>query len=98
MDYLLKFTSKAAAENALFTELTETIDGVIETALRPKYTAVDVIGTIYKATGNFTTVNGLNIPEMVAVTGYHANVRHNDEAPELDQYIVEVNTPARVWA
>lgn len=82
----------------LFTELTETIDGAIETVLRPKYTAVDVIGTIYKATGTFTTVNGFNAPEMVAVTGYHANVRHNEEAPELEQYVVEVNTLARVWA
>ncbi len=98
MDYLLKFTSKTVADLVLFTKETVTIDGVIETTLHPKYTAVDVIGTIYKPTGTFTVVDGVDIPEMVAVTGYHANVRHGKEAPELDQYVVAVNTPSRVWA
>ena len=98
MDYLLKFTSKAAAEKVLFTKETVTVDGVAETTLLPKYAAIDVIGTIYKPTGNFTTVDEVRVPEMVAVAGYHANVRHNEEAPELDAFVVAVNTPARVWA
>jgi len=98
MDYFLKFTSKTAAENVLFAKDTILVDGVAETALRPKYTAIDVIGTIYKPTGNFTTVDEVRVPEMAAVAGYHANVRHNEEAPELDSYVIQVATPARVWA
>lgn len=98
MDYFLKFTSKAAAEKALFTKETVTMDGVSEVVMRPKYTAIDVIGTIYKPTGNITTVDDIQIPETVALTGYHVNVRHDAEAPELDQYAVVVATPARVWA
>jgi hypothetical protein len=98
MDYLLRFISKAAAEKALFIKETVTIDGEVETTLRPKYAAIDVIGTIYKATGTVTVVDGFDIPEMVAVAGYHANVRHDETATELEQYVVAVNTPARVWA
>lgn len=84
MDYTLKFTSKAAAEKALFDVETSMVDGVEQTILRPKYTAIDVIGTIYKPT--------------FEVSGYHVNVRHNETAPELDVFVVKVNSPERVWA
>jgi len=98
MDYFLKFTSKKAADAVLFAKDTILVDGVSEVVMRPKYTAIDVIGTICKPTGNFTTVNEVRIPEMSELTGYHVNVRHDAEAPELDQYVVVVATPARVWA
>jgi hypothetical protein len=98
MDYTLKFTSKAEAEKVLFKPETSTVDGVKEITLRPKYAAIDVIGTIYKPTGVMLKTAEGNIPEMVAVDGYHANVRHGEEAPELEPYVVIVATPARVWA
>ena len=98
MDYLLKFTSKAAAEKVLFTKETVTIDGVAETIMHPKYAAIDVIGTIYKPTGVILKTPDGDTPEMKAVSGYHANVRHTDNAPELDAFVVEVNSPSRVWA
>lgn len=98
MDYFLKFTSKKAADAVLFAKDTILVDGVSEVVMRPKYTAIDVIGTIYKPTGNYTTVDEVRVPDMAALTGYHANVRHDAEAPELDQYVVVVATPARVWA
>lgn len=50
----------------------------------PKYTYIDQIGVIYSSTG-------------ILVDGWHVNVRTKDLAPELDQFVVEVNTPARVW-
>jgi len=34
----------------------------------------------------------------VIYKGWHVNVRHTDEAPELDAYKVEVKTPSRMWA
>jgi hypothetical protein len=98
MDYFLKFTSQKAADAVLFAKDTILVDGVSEVVMRPKYTAIDVIGTIYKPTGNITTVDDVRTPEMAAVTGYHVNVRHDAEAPELDSYVIQVATPSRVWA
>jgi hypothetical protein len=94
MDYHLKFTSQAAAETVLFTA--ETVGE--ETFLRPNYAAVDMIGTIYKPTGVILETLDGDTPEMEAVSGYHANVRHTSEAPELDAFVVAVNSPSRVWA
>jgi hypothetical protein len=87
MDYYLK----AASEAALMTAL-EAIGAVksyavknqqgetIETryAAAPGYN-LDVIGTVYKPTGNFIqqTVDGrtTEVAEMAAVPGFHANLR-----------------------
>ena len=64
----------------------------------PKYAAVDVVGTIYKPTGKMLKAPEGPVPEMKAVPGWHVNVRHTAEAPELDAYKVEVKTPSRAWA
>lgn len=37
------------------------------------------------------------IGAIEGATGYHANVRHGAEAPELDSWVVTPVTPARVW-
>jgi len=100
-DYFLKFTDEAEANAALFTEQTNVQDDVVETVLVPKYAAVDVVGTIYKPTGNVLPAedgSGEAVDEMAPIDGWHVNVRHTDEAPELDAYKVEVKTPARMWA
>jgi hypothetical protein len=94
MDYYLKFSSKAAAEKVLFTLETTTE----ETALRSNYDAVDVIGAIYAPTGVILKTPDGEVPEMKAISGYHANVRHAEEAPELAAFVVAVNSPIRVWA
>jgi hypothetical protein len=94
VDYYLKFASKTEAEKALFTSETTTE----ETVLRPKYAAVDVIGTIYSPTGVVLETPEGDMLEMKAVSGYHANVRHTEAAPELDAFVVVVNSPSRVWA
>lgn len=98
MDYYLKFSSKAEAEKVLFTSETVTEGDVVETVLRPNYAAVDVIGTIYAPTGVMLKTPEGDMPEMKAVSGYHANVRHTEAAPELDAFVVVVNSPSRVWA
>jgi hypothetical protein len=71
---------------------------VVETVLVPKYAAVDVVGVIYKPTGKTLKTPEGPVPEMKAVPGWHANVRHTEEAPELDAYKVDVKTPSRMWA
>jgi len=97
-DTFLKFTDEAEANAALFTEQTNVQDDVVETVLVPKYAAVDVVGVIYAPTGVMLTTDEGEVPEMNAVPGWHVNVRHTDEASELDAYKVEVKTPARMWA
>jgi len=100
-DMFLKFADEAEANAALFTEQTNVQDDVVETVLVPKYAAVDVVGVIYKPTGNVLPAedeSGEAVDEMAPIDGWHVNVRHTDEAPELDAYKVEVKTPSRMWA
>lgn len=93
-DYMLKFNTEAECKQALYTE--ETFNE--QTVLLPKYTAVDVIGTIYEPTGNMISTEYGDTPEMTPVAGWHANVRHDEPAPELEAYQVFPATPVRVWA
>ena len=97
-DYCLRFKDAAEADAVLFTEQTNVQGDVVETVKVPKYAAVDVIGTIYKPTGKLLQTDEGEVPEMAPVEGWHVNVRHTDEAPELDAYKVEVATPVRGWA
>lgn len=97
-DYFLKFADQAEADSVLFDEQTNVQGDVVEIVKVPKYAAVDVIGTIYKPTGNVLTTTEGPVDEMAPLEGWHVNVRHTDEAPELDAYKVEVATPARMWA
>jgi hypothetical protein len=100
-DYFLKFADEAEAEAVLFTEQTNVQDDVVETVLVPKYAAVDVIGTIYKPTGNVLPAedeSGEAVDEMAPLDGWHVNVRHNSEAPELEAFRVFPKNPQRGWA
>jgi hypothetical protein len=44
-----------------------------------------------------TNEEGMEYPEMEAIEGYHVNIRNYTEAPELEQYAVDVKTPSRIW-
>ena len=101
IDYHLKFTDQAEADAVLFTEQTNVQDDIVETVKVPRYAAVDVIGVIWKPTGKLLPAedgSGDALDEMAPVEGWHANVRHTADAPELDAYKVEVATPVRGWA
>jgi hypothetical protein len=97
-DYFLKFADEAEAQSALFTEQTNVQDDVVETVLVPKYAAIDVIGVIYKPTGEMIQTDEGEVPEMAPIDGWHVNVRHTAEAPELDAYKVAPKSPVRGWA
>ena len=87
MDYYLKAASEAALMTALeaagvvksYTVKNEAGD-VLETryATTPGYD-LDVVGTIMKPTGNMiqqtTGESTIEVPEMVALAGFHANLR-----------------------
>jgi hypothetical protein len=97
-DSFLKFKDADEANEVLFTEQTFAQDDVVETVLVPKYAAVDVIGTIYKPTGKMLTTPEGEVPEMAPLDGWHVNVRHTDETPELEAFRVFPVTPSRMWA
>jgi hypothetical protein len=97
-DFFLRFDTEAEANAALFTEQTNVQGDVVEVVLVPKYAAVDVVGTIYKPTGKMLTTPEGEVPEMAPLDGWHANVRHTGEAPELEAFRVFPATPSRMWA
>ena len=97
-DFMLRFADAQEADSVLFDEQTVVNDDVVETVKVPKYAAIDVIGTIYKPTGEMITTDEGEVPEMAPVDGWHANVRHTAEAPELAAFQVFPETPVRMWA
>ena len=66
--------------------------------------AIDVVGTLHEATGNtLTDEDGMEYPEMQAMTGWHVNIRltgdaMRDTVETLDtSHGVTPETPMRVW-
>jgi len=100
-DFYLRFDSPADADAVLFDEQTNVEGDTVETVKVPKYAAVDVLGQMYKATGQtIQTDDGENYytsDVMESIPGWHVNVRHNAEAPELEAYRVHPATPQRMW-
>jgi hypothetical protein len=106
-DYLLKFTDEAQANSVLYTKVpiawaeavsmdeppvaTEWID-------KPNYDNIDIIGIIYRPTGAVETVDGMEVPVMADVGGFHCNIRNFSPAPELEQYSVTPTNQYRTWA
>ena len=97
-DFFLKFKDADEANAALFTEQTNVDGDVVETVLVPKYAAVDVVGVLYAPTGKTIHNEELSYAEMAPLDGWHVNVRHTDEAPELEAFRVFPETPSRTWA
>lgn len=59
--------------------------------------SVDMIGIIYKPTGNILTNDEGFYFETSPVTGWHCNTR-GPMPPSLEPFTIVVNTPSRVWA
>ena len=97
-DFMLRFADAAEADAVLFDEQTNVQDDIVETVKVPKYAAIDVIGIIYKPTGKMLTTDEGEVPEMAPVEGWHVNVRHTADAPELEAYRVFPQSPVRGWA
>ena len=107
-DYLLKFADEAAANSVLFTKVptawSESVSMdeppvATEWMDKPNYDNIDIIGAIYKPTGAVTVnEDGMEVPVMADVGGYHVNVRNLSEASELDAYVVVPTNQYRTWA
>lgn len=79
-------------------------DAVIKTEKRSKFLNLDIIGDIYKPTGETTTVEGpdgeeMTVPVLEKLDGYHVNVRPVDgeDTSALTPYAVTPANPVRVW-
>lgn len=63
---------------------------------------LDIIGLIYKPTGNLIQGDEISYPEMAPIGGYHANLRAVlTEEQEAALSAILISTPAapqRVWA
>ena len=99
IDYYLKFTDEAQANSVLYTKVPTAWSEVVamdeppvatEWMNKPNYDNIDIIGTIYEPFAEDE--------EPVALEGYHVNIRHSAEAPELDAYAVTPTNPRRIWA
>jgi hypothetical protein len=62
--------------------------------------SIDLIGTIYKQTGETVLEDGTIMPEMSMIDGYHANLRGSftEEQKSKLPLIEAPSTPVRVWA
>jgi len=60
---------------------------------------LDIIGTIFKPTGNMIQGEDGEYPEMEALDSYHANIRGiTAEQAALLPTIAKPNSPVRMWA
>lgn len=62
--------------------------------------AIDVIGDIYRPTGEVTLIDGESVPVFEKIPGYHINVRTTSDAvaAQLAHLKTDPATPLRVWA
>ncbi len=107
MDFYLKFADKAQADSVLYTNtpvlaVVDPEGNVItpagEDIVTPNFANIDVIGTIYRPTGEVETVDGMEVPVMAALEGYHVNVRAvGEDTSALTSFAVVPSVPMRVW-
>jgi hypothetical protein len=107
-DLYLKFTDKAQADSVLYTTtpvlaVVDMEGNVItpagEDIVTPNFANIDIIGTIYNPTGEVETVDGMEVPVMAALDGFHVNIRAVDgeDTSALTSFAVVPSVPARVW-
>ena len=107
-DFYLRFADKAQADSVLYTTtpvlaVVDMEGNVItpagEDIVTPNFANIDVLGTIYRPTGAVETVDGMEVPVMAALDGYHINIRAvgNEDTSALLPYAVTPSVPSRVW-
>ena len=101
MDLYLKFESEAQANSVLYTQVPTAFaesGEAIEHESRPNHRNIDTIGVIYQPTGEMLQGEDGEYPEMAPIEGFHVNVRVVDEdAAALEPFVVQPNSPVRVW-
>ena len=100
--YFLKFTDEAEAKVILAAYVSDSkwLDEmpVGSWLTSSKDHALDVVGTIYKASGGtLTDAEGDEYPEMLPVDGFHINLVVDILPVELEAYASVPTTPSRVF-
>lgn len=77
MDYFLKAATEAELQQKLIEAevIVPAGDPENSASMRLNGCALDTIGQISKPTGKTNTVDGMEVPEMATIDGYHANLR-----------------------
>jgi hypothetical protein len=99
-DFYLKLANEASMTTVLSAFYNEDSEFVSNTA---DY-AIDIVGTLHGPTGVILTdADGMDYPEMQAMTGWHVNIRlTNDNMRTIVESIYETHgvtpeSPQRVW-
>lgn len=99
-DFYLKLANEASMATVLSAFYNEDDEFVSNTS---DY-SIDIVGTLHEPTGNtLTDDEGMEYPEMQAMTGWHVNIRLVGDAVRetvetLDtSYGVTPDAPQRVW-
>jgi hypothetical protein len=101
--YCLKFADETRAREELidYIDFNQEVDGISVQCwiTSSKDHALDVVGTIYKPTGEtLTDAEGNEYPEMAPMDGFHVNLVTKSLPNELKDYVVIPETPSRVFA
>ena len=99
-DFYLKLANKASMTTVLSAFYNEDDEFVSNTS---DY-SIDIVGTLHEPTGaTLTDDEGMEYPEMQAMTGWHVNIRLTGDAVRetvevLDtSYGVTPDAPQRIW-
>jgi hypothetical protein len=99
-DFYLKLANEASMATVLSAFYNEDDEFVSNTS---DY-SIDIVGTLHEPTGNtLTDADGMEYPEMQAMTGWHVNIRLTGDAVReavetLDtSYGVTPDAPQRIW-
>ena len=99
-DFYLKLTNEASMATVLSAFYNEDDEFVSNTS---DY-SIDVVGTLHEPTGNTLTGDeGMEYPEMQAMTGWHVNIRLvgdavRDTVEAIDAtHGVSPESPKRIW-
>ena len=97
-DYFLKFENKEQADAVLYRLEGADPENSVEGELVANYSNIDVIGLIYKPTGEAIQSEEGEVAVMLALQGWHVNIRSEVPCPELARFSIQPNNPCRVWA
>jgi hypothetical protein len=90
IDLFLKFPDEETALTLLYSDE------------QPRFqAAIDLIGVIYKPTGETLQGEDGPYPEMAPIDGWHVNTRGTfteEQLAELQAFVVTPTSPVRVWA
>ena len=104
-DFYIRLPSRNDLHHVFSDFLDDSGDGDVELITHTHSYAIDVVGKIFKPTGNMLTDDdGFEYPELAPIDGFHINIRllNDDRRADFEKidekYGVSPSTLYRVWA